>query len=209
MDLLIVRTVVSSLPSLPPKADVVAPCTHQHTYMSGAGTMCVHCGIVLTANALKLEQTYQQNQHYFTQYRRITRTKPAKSAGPPSAPSRREDTLTRVLLENLGAAKQPPGPVLHAVRSMFDLITGDEQLHRFLRSDAVSMTTGSRGRALVMVVILKVLRSGSKGSSSESGWLSEIAVVRAFNIQKKFATKALNIVAAWDRRVHLDTLPPP
>ena len=71
------------------------------------------------------------------------------------------------------------------------------------------MTTGSRGRALVMVVILKVLRSGSKGSSSESGWLSEIAVVRAFNIQKKFATKALNIVAAWERRVHLDTLPPP
>ena len=204
MDLLIVRTVAAPL-SLPQRTDVT-PCTHQHTYMSGAGTMCVHCGIVMTTNALKLEQTYLQNQHYFCQYRRITRTKPAKQAGPPTQ-AKRDDTLTRVLHENLGSEKQPPSHILLAVRSMFESITGDEQLHRFLRSDAMSMTSGSRGRALVMVVLLKVVRSGAKATDPTAGWISEVAIVRAFNLQKKFATKALHIVGAWERRVYL-ALPP-
>lgn len=202
MELLVVRTVTTSEPkgsSMGLHPDHHTPCTHQQTYMSGAGTMCANCGTVLMANALKLEQTYLQNQHYFSQYRRITRSKISKQVGNPVANMRRDDVLTRILLEKLGPDRQPPLAVLQAVRRMFDAITRDEQLHRFLCSDTMSMTNGSRGKALVMVILLRVVR----GLKQQKLWLTEAALVQAFCLPKKFATKALNIVAAWDRKVHL------
>ena len=135
MELLVIRTVtlstsasaVSSLVQMEQEKRVV--CTHQDTYMSGAGTMCSDCGTVLIANALKLEQTYQQNQHYFSQYRRVvTRSKPLKT-GTIVQKGSRDDTFLRILVDSLGPDGQPPQYISCAARTMFQTLVGDEQLH--------------------------------------------------------------------------------
>lgn len=197
MDLLVIRT-VTSYTNIMATADLgMQSCTHPQAYMSGAGMMCAQCGTVLTTNGLKLEQTYQQNQHYFCQYRRITRSKAGKHGR--GILKVRDDILSRILLEKFGPDSQPPPAVVAATRTMFEAITGDEQLHRFLCSDTLSMTNGSRGRALVMIILLHVLRL----LRLQKKWLSEAALIRLFCLPKKFATRALNIVAAWQRKIYL------
>lgn len=196
MDLLVIRTVTGDTGGVVADTRGIQPCTHPQTHMSGAGTMCTLCGTVLTANGLKLEQTYQQNQHYFCQYRRITRSKATSKHGVIKA---RNDVLSRILLEKFGPDGQPPPTVVTAARTMFEAITGDERLHRFLCSDTMSMTNGSRGKALVMIILLRVLRN----LKLQKRWMSEHTLIEVFCLPKKFATRALNIVAAWDRKIYL------
>jgi hypothetical protein len=209
MELLVIRTVtlstsasaVSSLVQMEQEKRVV--CTHQDTYMSGAGTMCSDCGTVLIANALKLEQTYQQNQHYFSQYRRVvTRSKPLKT-GTIVQKGSRDDTFLRILVDSLGPDGQPPQYISCAARTMFQTLVGDEQLHRFLRSDAVSITSGNRGKALLLIILIRVMRSTSDPQEKEEmPWLTEAGVVRVFALPKKFITRACQIVGLWQQGVH-------
>ena len=211
MELLVIRTVtvstcssaVSSLVRMEQERRVM--CTHRQTYMSGAGTMCSDCGTVLIANALKLEQTYQQNQHYFSQYRRVvTRSKPLKT-GTTVQKGSRDDTFLRILVDGLGPDGQPPQHITCAARTFFQALVGDEQLHRFLRSDTVSMTSGNRGKALLMIILIRVMRATPDPPQKEetpTPWLTEAGVVRVFALPKKFITRACQIVGLWQQGVH-------
>lgn len=182
MDLFVTDAACYSTTTPTKQSDAIAECVHTRTQQTSAGMMCLQCGVIIQIR-LQIDQSFQQQQ---------------KKGHRRSCVKSQSSTPNANPFDILHPHFDVPVLVLSQVRQTYNKILADTDLHRLLRIDKGTLTSGLKAKAFVFVLIVKYhrLHVQHHDNELEGRWLKHTKIPR------KLISRFFQIYDIWQSDVH-------